>query len=43
MLEFVRQMFAWGCPIDAYVLYGTITPAQYKEITGKNYPAVTQQ
>jgi uncharacterized XkdX family phage protein len=39
MLEFVKQMYAWGCPIDGYVEAGAITPDEYKQITGNDYAA----
>ena len=37
MLDFIKQMFAWGCDIQGYVEIGTITADQYKEITGEDY------
>jgi uncharacterized XkdX family phage protein len=37
MLDFIKQMNAWGCDIRAYVEIGTITEDQYKEITGEDY------
>jgi hypothetical protein len=37
MLEFVKLMYSWGCPIEGYVTAGAITAEQYQEITGKKY------
>lgn len=37
MWDFVKQMYAWGCPIEGYVEAGTITPDEYKQITGNDY------
>ena len=37
MLDFVKQMYAWGCPIEDYVESGAITPDEYKQITGNDY------
>lgn len=37
MLEFIEQMYAWGCDIKPYVEIGTISKEQYKEITGEDY------
>lgn len=37
MLEIVKQQYKMGCNIDNFVSLGTITPAEYKEITGKDY------
>nr|WP_303094363.1 XkdX family protein [Limosilactobacillus mucosae] len=39
--DFVKTIYSWGFPIDCYVLYRTITKDQYKEITGKDYVAVS--
>lgn len=39
--DFVKTIYSWGFPIDCYVLYHTITKDQYKEITGKDYVAVS--
>lgn len=39
--DFVKTIYSWGFPIDCYVLYRTITKNQYKEITGKDYVAVS--
>lgn len=39
MLDFVKQMAAWGCDIKQYVVFGSITSDEYKEITGKDYVA----
>lgn len=39
--DFVKTIYSWGFPIDRYVLYRTITKDQYKEITGKDYVAVS--
>ncbi|MCI1912925.1 MAG: XkdX family protein [Schleiferilactobacillus harbinensis] len=36
MLEFVKLMYSWGCPIEGYVTAGAITAEQYQEITDKN-------
>ena len=36
-IEFVKQMYAWGCPIEGYVEAGAITPDEYKQITGNDY------
>ena len=38
MLEFIEQMYAWGCDIKPYVEIGAISKEQYKEITGEEYP-----
>lgn len=37
MLDFIKQMHAWGCDIRGYVEIGTINKEQYKEITGEDY------
>ena len=37
MLDFVKQMYAWGCQIEGYVESGAITPKQYEQITGKQF------
>ena len=37
MLEIVKQQYKMGCNIDNFVSLGTITPAEYKEITGQDY------
>ncbi|MFT8860855.1 XkdX family protein [Schleiferilactobacillus harbinensis] len=39
MLDFVKTMYAWGCPIEGYVAAGAITAAEYKIITGEDYVA----
>lgn len=39
--DFVKTIYSWGFPIDCYLLYRTITKNQYKEITGKDYVAVS--
>lgn len=39
--DFVKTIYSWGFPIDCYMLYRTITKDQYKEITGKDYVAVS--
>lgn len=39
--DFVKTIYSWGFPIYCYVLYRTITKDQYKEITGKDYVAVS--
>lgn len=39
MYDFVKQMAGWGCDIKSYVVYGTITADQYKELTGTDYVA----
>lgn len=39
MHDFVKQMYAWGCPIEGYVGSGAITPDEYKQITGNDYAA----
>lgn len=41
MYDFVKIMFQLHCPIEGYVPLNAITPAQYKEITGKDYVAPT--
>ena len=38
-IEFVKQMYAWGCQIEGYVESGAITPDEYKQITGNDYKA----
>ena len=40
MLDFIKQMFAWGCDIRGYVEIGTITADQYKDITGEDYQII---
>lgn len=41
MVEFVKLMAELNQDIKPYVVYGTITPVQYKEFTGTDYvPAV---
>lgn len=37
MVEFVRLMAKLNADITNYVAFGTITPEQYKEFTGKDY------
>lgn len=37
MVSFVKMMAEAGCDITEYVKIGTITEAQYKDITGKEY------
>ncbi|MBO3092931.1 XkdX family protein [Schleiferilactobacillus harbinensis] len=37
MLDFVKLMYSWGCPIEGYVQAGAITADEYKQITGKQY------
>lgn len=39
MLDFVKLMYSWGCPIEGYVGNGAITADEYKQITGKQYVA----
>ncbi len=39
MFDFVKGVYAWGCDIKPYVGYGSITPEQYKELTGTDYTA----
>ena len=39
MVEFVKIMAELGTDIAPYVKFGTITPEQYKEFTGKDYVA----
>lgn len=39
MLEFIKQMYIWGCDIKQYVVLNAITADQYKEITGTDYTA----
>lgn len=41
MLDFVKTMYAWGCPIEGYVAAGAITAAEYKTITGNDYVVPT--
>ena len=35
--DFVKIMHDWGFDIKKYVVYQSITPEQYKEITGEDY------
>lgn len=35
--EIIKNQYEMGCDIDKFVELGTITPAEYKEITGKGY------
>lgn len=44
MVEFVKLMAKLNADITNYVVFGTITPEQYKEFTGKDYvqPATQQ-
>lgn len=37
--DFVKMMHEWGFDIKNYVVYQSITPEQYKEITGEDYTA----
>lgn len=37
MFEFVKQAYSWGCDIKQYVVLGTISEDEFKEITGTNY------
>lgn len=37
--DFVKQMSAWGCDIKPYVVIGSITVDQFKQITGQDYVA----
>lgn len=37
MLDFVKLMYSWGCPIEGYVQAGAITADDYKQITGQDY------
>lgn len=37
MVDFVKLMAQLGADIRNYVVFGTITPEQYKEFTGKDY------
>lgn len=37
MVEFVKLMAKLNANITNYVVFGTITPEQYKEFTGKDY------
>lgn len=39
MLDFIKQMAAWGCDITQYVTIGSITADQFKKITGNDYVA----
>jgi hypothetical protein len=39
MIDFVKLMYSWGCPIEGYVTAGAITADEYQEITGKEYVA----
>lgn len=39
MLDFVKLMYAGGCPIEGYLAAGAITSDEYKQITGKDYAA----
>ncbi|MCI1913220.1 MAG: XkdX family protein [Schleiferilactobacillus perolens] len=39
MIDFVKLMYSWGCPIEGYVTAGAITVDEYQEITGKEYVA----
>ena len=39
MVDFVKLVAQLGADITNYVVYGTITEAQYKEFTGKDYVA----
>ena len=34
--DFVKMMHEWGFDIKKYVVYQSITPEQYKEITGED-------
>lgn len=37
MLDFIKLMYSWGCPIEGYVTAGAITADEYKQITGQDY------
>lgn len=37
MLDFVKLMYSWGCPIEGYVASEAITADEYEQITGKQY------
>lgn len=41
--DFVKMMHEWGFDIKNYVVYQSITPEQYKEITGEDYTAPEAQ
>ena len=41
MVEFVKLMAELNQDIKPYVVYGAITPAQYKEFTGEDYVPAT--
>lgn len=34
MLEFIEQMYGWGCDIKGYLDAGVITQSEYNEIIG---------
>lgn len=35
--EFIKAMYNYGFPINAYAELGQITPEQYQKITGEAY------
>ena len=35
--EMVKQLYEWGFDIELYVKLDTITPDEYKQITGNDY------
>lgn len=35
--EIIKNQYEMGCDIDKFVELGTITPAEYKQITGREY------
>lgn len=37
MFSFIKMMVEAGCDVTEYVKIGTITKAQYQELTGKEY------
>jgi len=37
--EMVKQLYDWGFDIEFYLKLGTITPDEYKQITGNDYAA----
>ncbi|WP_076625652.1 XkdX family protein (plasmid) [Paucilactobacillus suebicus] len=38
-IDFIEQMYVWGCDIKGYVAAESITADQYKTITGTDYTA----